>query len=193
MASWRDEYTQALHDRDVREKASYQRISDDFIDAYTKLLDRTVALEAEKAAKDSTSEPASAEPGLASTAGDGTAQMKSDLAEALRSKGQLQTRIKIAETELAELRAKTKVDTKRVGDLTKERATLAQKIKDRDDELRGKARLLENLQDEMISLNLQLNMSEQNAKKLKAENKDLIDRWMARKGREADEMNETLG
>lgn len=52
---------------------------------------------------------------------------------------------------------------------------------------------LQNIQDEMISLNLQLNMSEQNAKKLKAENKELIDRWMARKGREADEMNETLG
>jgi len=45
----------------------------------------------------------------------------------------------------------------------------------------------------MISLNLQLNISEQNAKKLKAENKELIDRWMARKGKEADEMNKTLG
>jgi hypothetical protein len=51
----------------------------------------------------------------------------------------------------------------------------------------------QNVQDEVISLNLQLNMSEQNAKRLKVENKDLIDRWMARKRREADEMNETLG
>jgi hypothetical protein len=61
----------------------------------------------------------------------------------LRSKGQLQTRIKNAETELVELRVKTKADTKRIGDLTKERATLMQKVKDRDDELRGKARFLE--------------------------------------------------
>ena len=45
----------------------------------------------------------------------------------------------------------------------------------------------------MISLNLQLNMSEQTVKKLKAENKELIDRWMEWKGREADEMNKTLG
>jgi len=45
----------------------------------------------------------------------------------------------------------------------------------------------------MISLNLQLNMAEQNMKKLKAENKELIDRWMALKGREADEMNRTFG
>lgn len=45
--------------------------------------------------------------------------------------------------ELVELRAKTKADTKRIGDLAKERATLMQKVKDRDDELRGKARFLE--------------------------------------------------
>ena len=51
----------------------------------------------------------------------------------------------------------------------------------------------QNTQDEMISLELQLNIAEQNAKKLKAENKELIDRWMARKEREADEMNGRLG
>jgi hypothetical protein len=35
------------------------------------------------------------------------------------------------------------MDTKRIGDLTKERVTLMQKVKDRDDELKGKARFLE--------------------------------------------------
>ncbi len=35
-------------------------------------------------------------------------------------------------------------------------------------------------------------MSEQRVKDLKTENKELIDRWMARKGREAEEMNKTL-
>ena len=109
-----------------------------------------------------------------------------------------------------ELRAKTKTDIRHIGDLTRERATLLQKVKDRDDELKGKARFLEvwdtgllaltdrahvsqDVQDEVIALNLQLNMSEQTVKKLKVENKDLIDRWMAHKGREADEMNEALG
>jgi hypothetical protein len=42
----------------------------------------------------------------------------------------------------------------------------------------------------MISLNLQLNMAEQRSKKLQKENKDLVDRWMARMGQEADAMNE---
>lgn len=46
--------------------------------------------------------------------------------------------------------------------------------------------------DEVISLNLQLNMSEQRVKDLRAENKELIDRWMAYKGQEAEEMNRTL-
>lgn len=42
----------------------------------------------------------------------------------------------------------------------------------------------------MISLNLQVNVSERKAKELKQENKDLVDRWMARMGQEAEAMNE---
>ena len=37
-----------------------------------------------------------------------------------------------------------------------------------------------------------MNMSEQRVKDLRAENKELIDRWMAHKGHEAEEMNKTL-
>lgn len=88
--------------------------------------------------------------------------------------------------------------------------SLVQKVKDRDDELRGKAGLLsvgssvsqclwssatytfKNIHDEVFSLNLQLNMSEQAQKKLKAENEELIDRWMAYKSKEAEAMNNTL-
>lgn len=55
----------------------------------------------------------------------------------------MQTRIKTAEAELVKLRAKTKSDAKNIEDLTRERAVLSQKVKDRDEELRGKARLLE--------------------------------------------------
>lgn len=41
-----------------------------------------------------------------------------------------------------------------------------------------------------MSLDLQLNMAEQQTARLRRENKDLIDRWMARMGQEADAMNE---
>lgn len=42
----------------------------------------------------------------------------------------------------------------------------------------------------MVSLNLQLNMSEQKKKQLTKENKELVDRWMARMEKEADAMND---
>jgi hypothetical protein len=45
------------------------------------------------------------------------------------------------------------------------------------------------MQNEMISLDLQLNMAEQKSKRLQDENKDLIKRWMTRMGQEADAMN----
>lgn len=48
------------------------------------------------------------------------------------------------------------------------------------------------MQDENISLNLELNLCEQKVEKLRQENKELIDRWMASKRQEADEMNERL-
>lgn len=64
------------------------------------------------------------------------------------------------------------------------------KLKDREEELRGKAKLVENVQDENVTLNLQLNMAEEQSDKLRKENKELVDRWMARMGKEADKMNE---
>lgn len=48
---------------------------------------------------------------------------------------------------------------------------------------------LQNVQTELVSLNLQFNMAEDRAKRLEAENKELVDRWMARMGQEADAMN----
>ncbi|CZR57382.1 related to Autophagy protein 16 [Phialocephala subalpina] len=192
MTSWRDEYTQALRERDERERASYQRLDDDLIAAYTSLLERATALEAEKAANTTPPPNDTKSKDVPVTANDGSAQIRKDLTEALRSNGQLQSRIKVAEAELTKLKAKSKTDSKLIDELGKDRAYLSQKLKDRDEELRGKTKLLDDVHDEVISLNLQLNMSEQKAKALKSENKDLIDRWMARKGREAEEMNRTL-
>jgi hypothetical protein len=54
------------------------------------------------------------------------------------------------------------------------------------------AYIIKDVHDEVISLNLQLNMSEQRGEDLRSENKELIDRWMAYKGQEAEEMNKTL-
>jgi Autophagy protein 16 (ATG16) len=68
--------------------------------------------------------------------------MRRDLAEALRASGQLKLRVTTAEKELVTLRAKTRLDTKIIEDLTRERALLAQKVKDRDEELKSKSKFI---------------------------------------------------
>lgn len=111
----------------------------------TTLADRTAALEAEISATISSASmaaPSRDRPQIPTT-GDGSPQLRSDLAEALRSKGQLQSRLKVAEYELDKLRQRNKTDGKSVRDLSTERLILITKVKDRDEELRGKAKLLE--------------------------------------------------
>jgi chromosome segregation ATPase len=73
---------------------------------------------------------------------EGTAQLRLDLAEALRGRGQAQTRLKAAEVELATLRSKTRVDGKRISDLTVERNALTARVRDLKDELEKKRKFL---------------------------------------------------
>lgn len=117
------------------------------------------------------------------------AQLRLDLAEALRSRGQLQAKFKSADAELQKLRTKGRVDDKRIHDLTVERNSLASKLRDRNEELVGKNRLLEDVQDDNLTLNIQLDVRENDLKKLKAENKELVDRWMKKMEKEAEAMN----
>lgn len=129
-----------------------------------------------------------------------------NLAEALRANGTLQDRAKKAEEEVQVLRKKNKDDAKQLKTLTAEKTALSTKLKDREHELRekrklvevtltvaaltqGRADILQNVQDEMITLNLQVAMAEQERDKFKKENKELVDRWMKRMAQEADAMN----
>lgn len=50
-------------------------------------------------------------------------------------------------------------------------------------------RPLQDFQDEIATLNLQLNMADEKSNKLQRENQELVDRWMARMGQEADAVN----
>lgn len=122
----------------------------------TSLLDRTSALEAENAALLSANSPKpSISPTPSAKARDKSrdsatpsndpsiAQLRADLTESLRANGQLQARTKNAEAELSKLKVQSKNEGKQVEALTRERALLRQKVKDRDDELREKAKLLD--------------------------------------------------
>lgn len=112
------------------------------------MADRISALESEKAALEShlssstkpkkappTAEPASDDPGVA--------QIRLDLAEALRSKGVTETRLRAAQEELDQLRIKTKGDSRSIRGLEADRTALTTRVKDREHELREKRKLLE--------------------------------------------------
>ncbi|KAH8673801.1 autophagy-related protein 16 [Xylariales sp. PMI_506] len=186
MPDWRDEYLGNL-----QEAEKNNPVSKELVAACSQLADRIASLEAEKAVLLSAPPNPATEgkPVSSETTEQGVPQLKYDLAEALRSKGQLQAKFKTADAELQKLRAKSKVDDKRIHDLTSERNSLSSKLRDRNEELVGKNRLLEDVQDDNLTLNIQLDVLEQKVKKVQAENKELIDRWMKRVGQEADAMN----
>ncbi|KAL8371265.1 hypothetical protein RB595_001213 [Gaeumannomyces hyphopodioides] len=198
MPDWRDEYLASL-----REAEQNNPVNHELIQACSQLQDRIAVLEAEKAALlQETGSGAAATPpipassrrdavaaGPAAASDPSVARLRLELAEALRAQGLLQSRVKTAEGELERLRSRTSDDAKAIRQLTSERNVLATKVRDRDEELRGKSKLVENVQDELLALTLQLNVTEQKKAKVEAENKELVERWMKRKGQEAEALN----
>ncbi|CAG8920795.1 unnamed protein product [Penicillium salamii] len=200
MAHWREEYLAALTVRDQREKANVP-----LYNAYTQLADRTSKLATTTNASPA---PSQAEihrsiPSPLVTAskkqrgnepGPTPAELlnitRADLSEAQRSRSELQDQLSRVTTEVESLRKKTTQEARRIKLLESERAQLNLRLRDRDAELKGKAKLLEDFQDEMATLNLQLNMAEEKSTRLQKENQDLVDRWMARMGQEAEAMND---
>ncbi|TGJ78661.1 hypothetical protein E0Z10_g10107 [Xylaria hypoxylon] len=195
MPHWRDDYLASLQEAERSNPANK-----DLVEACSQLADRVAALEAEKVAwaaagsptlstKVAPSKPLSTSAADPTTSFEGAAQLRLDLAEALRGRGQAQTRLKASETELVTLRSKNRVDGKRISDLTAERNALTARIRDLNEELEKKKNFLKDVQDDNLTLNMELNMTTQKAAKVQAENKELVDRWMKRMGREADALN----
>lgn len=63
------------------------------------------------------------------------------------------------------------------------------KLRDRDEELKGKGKMVEEVQDEMVAQGLQLSLAEQKSEKLEKENLYLVERWMSKMGEEAEKVN----
>ncbi|KAK2052094.1 autophagy protein 16 [Colletotrichum caudatum] len=201
MPDWRSEYLAS-----IREQEKNNPVNLEIVQLCSQLSDRVAALEAEKevlrsktaaahpdkptttsssSEKSSVRAAAPTDPGADAA----VAQLQLQLAEALRSSGTLRDRAKAAENEAQALRAKGKEDARKLRGLTAENAALTTKLRDREHELREKRKLVENVQDEMITMNLQMSMAEQERDKVKKENKELVDRWMKRMAQEAEAMN----
>ncbi|KAG5917033.1 autophagy protein 16, interacts with Atg12p-Atg5p [Claviceps capensis] len=189
MSSWRDEYLTSLKDAELQSP-----VNQELIQTCSQMADRISALEASNAALEARvskapKAKASKSGALPTTDDPAIAQLRLDLAESLRSKGITEGRLRVAEEELSKLRTKTADDARSVKALSTERALLTTRLKDREHELREKRKLLEDVQDEMITLNLQMSMAEKERDKVKRENKELVERWMARMAQEAEAMN----
>ncbi|OAQ99570.1 hypothetical protein LLEC1_03383 [Akanthomyces lecanii] len=201
MPNWREEYLTSLRGSEMNHPVNMELVQA-FAGTHSlgsQMADRISALEAERSSLEAQLSPPKppssgnkkpAQDASPSSGNDaGTAQLRHDLAEALRSKGTTEARLRAAEEELARLRARTKDDARSVRDLAADRTTLTTRLKDREYELREKRKLLEQVQDEMITLNLQVSVAEKERDKVKKENKELVDRWMKRMAQEADAMN----
>jgi chromosome segregation ATPase len=121
------------------------------------------------------------------------AQIRSELASTQRSRGELESKLDTINTDLNTLKASDTLQKQRIEQLEKVRANLERRGKDRVDELKGKGKFVEDIQDEMVALTLQLNMAEQEKEKLKRENEDLTKRWMQKMQEEANRMNDRMG
>ncbi len=71
------------------------------------------------------------------------ARLRDDLATAQKSRAELIEKQKRLNREVEQLRVKTQKDARRMEELDRERAALERRVKDRDEELKGKTRLSE--------------------------------------------------
>ena len=74
---------------------------------------------------------------------DSSDQLRKDLEESQQNRAALQAQLKSLNEETEKIRLQSATDCKRINDLVSERASLSVKMRDRDEELRDKKKLLE--------------------------------------------------
>ncbi|EUC51065.1 hypothetical protein COCMIDRAFT_79963 [Bipolaris oryzae ATCC 44560] len=202
MSNPLEDYLAALDARDAREKAH-----EAYVNAYTKLADGTASLvppaaPAEEPLSASASLKALTYRGKGKAKGSATtdpapsstaAQLRAELAATQRTRGDLEARLSATSAELFALKTTETEQRRRIEHLEKTRRVLERRARDTAEELKGKGRLVEDVHDEMVALNLQLNMAEQEKEKLRKENDELTKRWVKKMEEEAKKMNERSG
>jgi predicted nuclease with TOPRIM domain len=172
-----EEYLASLEQRDAREQANRS-----IIEQYTRIADRLASQLADVINPEAVPSPTTGtDPNTTDIQ-----SLRSSLAAAQQARAALEAEV----ASFATLKQETATLAQAIQDQNKEIVTLQRKVKDRNEEIKEGKKLVEQVQDEMVSLNLQLNMAEQHSDKLKAENKELVARWMKKMGQEADQMNE---
>ncbi|KAF3201762.1 hypothetical protein TWF191_009291 [Orbilia oligospora] len=187
MASvaWRSDLLAAFAERDIREKSQASIILE-----YSRLADRTAILTSPPI---TSTLPTDQEPSKTSSDIQALyatiATLRTDLATSQKDRTNLQTQLTTATSSLTLLQKSSSANLRELDKVKVERYHLEQKVKSKDDDSKLNRKMIENLQDEIIALNIQLNIGEQAKMRLKSENEELISRWMALKKDEAEAMN----
>lgn len=215
MTDWLSQYSAALDQRDAREQVHKpyidacklpSHISTDRRGALilknidTKLADRTASQPLVPP------EPLSPQPSTgkerAGTPSKKAAQedpndlltrLRADLASTQKARQTLQSSLTDLTTQLTDLQLLQRTSQSQITALTRQKTDLERRVRDREEEIRLKAKLVEDAQDEQVALGLQLNMAEEKSGKLERENKELVERWMRRMGEEAERVNRDAG
>lgn len=161
-------------------------VGDTLIGADTQLADRTAAASA------AVNSPTTAAPEETLAPG-AEAQLRSELASTQRTRGELEARVSSLVAQVSACKTTDAQQKQRIEQLERAKTALERRGKDRAEELKGKGRFVEEVQDEMVALNLQLNMAEQEQARLKQENEELTRRWMKKMEDEARKMNDDMG
>ncbi|KAH0285273.1 ATG16-domain-containing protein [Aureobasidium namibiae CBS 147.97] len=182
MADWSTLYLAAL---DVRDRREFTHKS--CIDAYTRLADRK------------STAPASAIPGTTpaissdQASNDEINRLRQDLSTTQAARSALSTQLLASQTTSASLTTSNATLTQQLTSVHRQLAFLERKLKDRDEELREKKKLAENVQDEVVALTIQLNAVDREKEKLKGDNAELVRRWMERMRSEVERTNRESG
>ncbi|KAF8249628.1 autophagy protein 16 [Wilcoxina mikolae CBS 423.85] len=192
---WQATFLSDLQTRDRREKAL-----DDIISAYGALAERLH--QAQSSTVQVPPSPSTGAAPLATSAGSGTlnarsgtpandelSRLRSDFALAQQQQSSLTAQVKTLTASNETLKSQLATATARLETTEKERLRLERRCKDLTDEARIKDRQFQNVQDEMLAQEMELNMVLQREQEVKKDNQMLLDRWMALKRTEAEEMN----
>ncbi|KAK6536450.1 hypothetical protein TWF281_000686 [Arthrobotrys megalospora] len=194
-ATWRSDLLVAFAERDAREKSQASIISE-----YTRLANRAATLTSSTTNTTSTDPPTDSTPPSSKspapvpssdlqTLHTTLTTLRTDLATSQKDRTTLQTQLLTTATSLSNLQKSSSANFRELDKVKTERYHLEQRLKTRDEESKLNRKMIENLQDEIIALNIQLNIGEQAKMRLKSENEELISRWMALKKDEAEAMN----
>ncbi|KAI4725666.1 hypothetical protein E4T49_06573 [Aureobasidium sp. EXF-10728] len=124
---------------------------------------------------------------------DEISRLRQDLSTTQAARSALASQLQTHQTTNTALTTSNKTLTAQLTSVHRQLASVERKLKDRDEELRAKKKLVEQVQDEIVALTVELNAVVREKEKLKAENGELVRRWMERMTTEVDRANREGG